>query len=147
MIVYIGYGAMRRSRTVWLETGDPFVNRSFVAKVVRRGIGGLAIAWAIEVRSSVFKVYPLDTEGVADSQQLDARARVLYERVLTLRRDEADRLDEQVISGRATAGEIEIGLQEEAAPGTYVVMWRVLSVDTHVVSGYYVFTYAPAATE
>lgn len=97
----------------------------------------------IEVRSSVFKVYPLDAEGVDNPLQLNAKARALFEQVLPLRRDEDDRFDAGVTASGATADEIAIALQEGAPAGTYVVMWRVLSVDTHVVSGYYVFHYEP----
>lgn len=103
----------------------------------------LAFTEPIEVRSSVFKVYPLDAEGIDNPLQLNAKARALFEQVLPLRRDEDDRFDAGVVAGGATADEISIALQEEAPAGTYVVMWRVLSVDTHVVSGYYVFHYAP----
>lgn len=99
----------------------------------------------VEVRSSMFKVYPLDAEGIENPLQLNAKARALFEEVLPLRRDEADRVDAGIVPGRATADEIQIVLQEDLPAGTYVVMWRVLSVDTHVVSGFYVFTYDPVS--
>lgn len=97
----------------------------------------------VELRSSVFKVYPLTTEDALEGVDLDRAARALYEEVLTLRRDEDARFDEGIAEGPATADTITVLLKENVAAGPYVVMWRVLSVDTHVVSGYYVFTYAP----
>jgi len=54
-----------------------------------------------------------------------------------------------VVAGVETAGreaaEIRIVLKRDLPPGPYVVMWRVLSVDAHVTTGHYIFTYAPAA--
>lgn len=107
----------------------------------------LTFSESIEVRSSVFKVYPLDTDGVTDSSQLNAEARTLYENVLPLRRDEEDRVDVGIVPAGATSTAIQIVLQDDARPGAYVVMWRVLSVDTHVVSGFSVFTYAPDSVD
>lgn len=34
-------------------------------------------------------------------------------------------------------------LPTDLAPGTYAVMWRALSVDTHTLQGFMVFTYQP----
>lgn len=101
----------------------------------------------VEVRASTFKVYPLDAEGIDDPLQLNAKARMLFEEVLPLRRDEKDRVDVAVTPTRATADEIVIQLAEDGKPGTYIAMWRVLSIDTHITSGFYVFTYDPAAAD
>lgn len=101
----------------------------------------------VEVRASTFKVYPLDAEGIDDPLQLNAKARMLFEEVLPLRRDEKDRLDVAVTPTRATAEEIVIQLPEDGKPGTYIAMWRVLSIDTHITSGFYVFTYDPTAAD
>ena len=39
-----------------------------------------------------------------------------------------------------TKSEVVLSLSESLAPGHYVVMWRALSADTHVVNGHVVFT-------
>lgn len=97
----------------------------------------------VELRSSVFKVYPLEIEEGLDAARLDAAARALYEEVLPLRRDEDARVDAGVAQGASTTDTVKVLLKQDVTAGTYVAMWRVLSVDTHVVAGYYVFTYAP----
>lgn len=38
---------------------------------------------------------------------------------------------------------LEVRLPAKLAPGTYVVTWHVVSVDTHATSGSYKFTIAP----
>ena len=38
---------------------------------------------------------------------------------------------------------LEVRLPAKLAPGTYVVTWHVVSVDTHATSGSYKFTVAP----
>lgn len=136
----VGTGTLVAHGHAHLETGAPAENATVHEwpETVR-----LQFTEPVEVGSSVFKVYPLDTDGIDDPAELGTAVRALFERVLPLRRDEEDRVDAGVLTTQATADEVHIALQEDAAPGTYVVMWRVLSVDTHVVAEYYAFTYDP----
>lgn len=97
----------------------------------------------VEVRASIFKVYPLSPDE--DPLRLRAQAARLVEEVLQLRGDEAHRADVGVEAPGREAAEIRIVLKDDLPPGPYVVMWRVLSIDTHITWGHYVFTYAPAA--
>ena len=63
------------------------------------------------------------------------------------RRDDADaRADAGLTNAERRAKEVTIGLRDELAPGVYVVMWRILSIDTHGTQGFLVFRYAPPAT-
>ena len=43
----------------------------------------------------------------------------------------------------ATPSLLHVRLDRPLAPGTYLVMWHVVSVDTHPTSGSYKFTVAP----
>lgn len=95
----------------------------------------------VEVRASIFKVYPLAADD--DPLRLKAQAAKLVDEVLQLRRDEADRADAGIVPAGRDSAEIQIILQDNLPPGPYVVMWRVLSIDTHITWGHYVFTYAP----
>jgi len=97
----------------------------------------------VDVRASLFKVYPLAPDE--DPAQLRAQAARLVEEVLQRRDDEEARADAGVETAGREAAEIRIVLKRDLPPGPYVVMWRVLSVDTHVTTGHYIFTYAPAA--
>lgn len=97
----------------------------------------------VDVRASLFKVYPLAPDE--DPAQLRAQAARLVEEVLQRRDDEEARADAGVETAGREAAEIRIVLKRDLPPGPYVVMWRVLSVDAHVTTGHYIFTYAPAA--
>lgn len=101
----------------------------------------LTFSEPVEVGFSTFKVYPIapaDDEGA-----LREAARQLMGEVLHARDDADARADAGVAEGSRTSADIVIVLKEDLEPGPYVVMWRVLSVDTHVTEGFYTFTYAP----
>jgi methionine-rich copper-binding protein CopC len=94
---------------------------------------------------SIFKVYPLPPggelpEGTDALLERNGRAAALVNRVLQERADEADRADAGLLTADAESAEIIIRLKDDLEPGDYVVMWRVLSVDTHSTSGFSVFT-------
>lgn len=95
----------------------------------------------VEVNASIFKVYPLAAEG--DLQALRAAARELMKQVLRERGDEDRRADAGVAVERSVSDEVQILLKEDLPAGSYVVMWRVLSVDTHVTEGYLIFHVRP----
>jgi len=111
----------------------------------------LSFSEEVELDFSLFKVYQLDVAGVdlaADNawQRLNGLAGALVSDVLD-RRDDADaRADAGLTNAERRAKEVTIGLRDELAPGVYVVMWRILSIDTHGTQGFLVFRYAPPAT-
>ncbi len=116
-----------------------------------------------EVRFSTFKVYRLEEGGSSEAEtsaepthghgdehaatqtsgdpewlRLNGLAGALVAKVLNLRGDGEARVD----SGPQETGQsrtVTLTLREDLAPGVYVVMWRLLSVDTHTTQGYYVF--------
>jgi methionine-rich copper-binding protein CopC len=61
-------------------------------------------------------------------------------RVLDKNGKQVDRLDKLVDRSDATLLRVSL---PPLAPGTYRVMWRVLSVDTHVTEGDFTFEVAP----
>jgi methionine-rich copper-binding protein CopC len=98
---------------------------------------------------SLFKVYPLpEGPGLADGGnallERNGRAAALVSEVLQKRADEAERADTGLLTTAGESPEVVISLKADLPPGDYVIMWRVLSVDTHSTSGFAVFTFAPA---
>lgn len=74
--------------------------------------------------------------------ELDVAAEALVPQVIGLEGDEAQiALSTQPETGRSET--VTLTLQDELEPGAYVVMWRVLSGDSHPVEGFLSFTYAP----
>ena len=114
---------------------------------------------AVEVRFSMFKVYALEVAGdlsePQDRLRINAAAGALMSEALDAEddteedaeEDGASRADTGVLTEARTSdmvtlalGTLEFGALE---PGFYVVMWRVLSVDTHTSTGSFVFEYNP----
>jgi len=121
-----------------LQSSDPVPDAVLAAipQAVR-----LQFTEPVEINASIFKVYPLADE--ADSQRLKAAASQLVNEVLRARGDEDRRADAGVAADGVVAGQVQILLKEDLPPGPYVVMWRVLSIDTHVTQGFFVFRVEP----
>lgn len=100
----------------------------------------LSMSEAVEVRFSVFKVVPLATNPDMTLRELVAAAEARVAEVLPLRNDADLRVDTDLIAEASTTTEITLTLREDLAPGTYLVMWKVLSIDTHTSEDYMVFT-------
>lgn len=100
-----------------------------------------------EVRFSTFKVYALDADvdlsAENATQRLNGLAGQLVGEVLTTREDTGARVDTGVTPAGGQSESVTLALPEELPAGPYVVMWRVLSVDTHTTQGFYVFQYQP----
>ncbi len=118
----------------------------------------LTFTEATEVRFSTFKVYPLDADidmsGENAAQRLNALAGQRVSEVLEARGDEDARANTGVeADGRASA-RVTLPLREdpedldrEGSNAThYVVMWRVLSIDTHTTQGFFTFSVVPGTT-
>lgn len=97
----------------------------------------------LEVKFSVFKMYKLETTATdAKSARKDADA--LVGKVLEKRGDEAERADDGLATSVPTAARLEVKLKPNLTPGWYVVMWKVLSMDTHTSDDSIVFRYKPS---
>jgi methionine-rich copper-binding protein CopC len=97
----------------------------------------------VELRFSIFKVYRLDTAPGTEARRLNAAAGALVSDVLQKRGDEAARADQGISNTTRTSTDVVVRLKPNIDPGAYVVMWRVLSIDTHTTQGFYVFVLAP----
>jgi copper resistance protein C len=101
----------------------------------------------VQVDFSFFKVYKLaDESGPKDSKEklrLNGLAGQLLNDTITKQGDEAERADAGLITTEDTSRTIELAMRPDLEPGVYVLIWRVLSVDTHVTQGFILFKYAP----
>lgn len=101
----------------------------------------------VEVRFSRFAVVRLD-EPPTDVAALREAAQELADAVLAdgaLADAEGwERADDGVATTDARSDEIVLELRTDLSPGTYVAMWRVLSVDGHVSDDVVWFHVAPA---
>lgn len=132
-----------------LETSEPAKNASLDAAPSEVS---LHFTERVETAFSVFKVYALDSggdpsapataplEGV-EALRLNGLAGTLVDQVLLERGDEdaAARVDTGLEDTPSTSADVRIALGPDLPPGDYVVMWRVLSEDTHTTQGYFVF--------
>ncbi|HLW60611.1 MAG TPA: copper resistance CopC family protein [bacterium] len=102
----------------------------------------LSYSEPVEIRFSIFKVYKLNAAPGADVRALHAAADDIVSADLLKRGDEAARSDAGVANTTRTSTDIVLRLKD-LEPGAYVLMWRVLSVDTHTTQGSFIFVYAP----
>ncbi len=110
----------------------------------------LTFTEAAEVRFSTFKVYPLGADlGSAGLLTNSAEARLnglagqLVSEVLETQGDADARADTGVSTPERTTETVTLPLKPDIGPGVYVVMWRVLSVDSHTSQGFVTFWVAP----
>lgn len=107
----------------------------------------LTFSEPVEARFGLFKVYPLGTDvdlsGGNAEQRLNGLAGQLVATALEARGDESARADTGVATADRASAEVVMSLKGELTPGPYVVMWRVVSADTHPVEGFSTFIYAP----
>ena len=97
---------------------------------------------SLEVAFSSFKVYALPMK--AGSSDVKAVAAKLTQQVLALRADALNCADLGLVSDSSPAARLELTLKPKLAAGWYVVMWKALSIDSHVTSDFYAFRFMPA---
>lgn len=91
----------------------------------------------VEARFSLFKVYPLAVAPTLGERETALAARALMREVLERRDDQGVPITVQA-EGRSSA-QVSLVFEEALPPGSYVVMWRVLSIDTHTTQDFFVF--------
>jgi methionine-rich copper-binding protein CopC len=128
------------SAHAFLKSADPGEDSTVIAlpKEVH-----LTFTEPVELRFSIFKVYRLDAAPGAEQRQLNAAAGTLVSDVLQKRGDETVRADQGISNTTRTTTDVTVKLKPDLDPGAYVVMWRVLSIDTHTTQGFYVFVFTP----
>lgn len=93
----------------------------------------------LEVGFSTFKVYKLETKTM-DGAKIKLEAEALVTRVLALKNDLAKRADAGLETTASEAALIKLKLRTNLRSGIYVVMYRVLSVDTHITQDFFTFS-------
>ena len=96
----------------------------------------------LEIKFSAFKIYKLQTNPT-DAKAASAAAQALMDEVLEKKGDESARADDGLATDAPIAARLELKLKPKLEPGWYVVMWHVLSVDTHTTDDSLVFRYKP----
>lgn len=109
----------------------------------------LRFSEAVETAFSVFKVYALElsdasvlpTDATSSDDpawlRLNGLAASVVSENLTSRQDGSARVD--LPQTRSSTQEEVVLELDTLVPGAYVVMWRVLSTDTHTTQGSFVF--------
>jgi methionine-rich copper-binding protein CopC len=100
---------------------------------------------AVEVRLSIFKIYPLGApqEVWGSPTRLRRLAQPLVRQVLLQRGDAFRRVDAGVSTTARTSKTVTLSLQPGLQPGAYVVMWKNLAADGHTETDFFVFVYKP----
>lgn len=93
----------------------------------------------LEMAFSTFKVYPLPLK--AGETDVRAAAAKLAQEVLSRKDDAEARADQGLVSNASPATRLELKLKDKLMPGWYIVMWKALSVDTHVTTDHFAFRY------
>jgi len=101
----------------------------------------------VELAFSTFRLVPIDHElDVSDdtfAMRLNALAAQKAAEVLAVRGEVEGEIPFELQPARGTVEQFEMHLAEPLAPGSYVLVWRLLSVDTHVIEEFITFTVAP----
>jgi copper resistance protein C len=92
----------------------------------------------LEIGFSSFKIYKLETKSTGEKLKLEAQA--LVARVLALKNDLAKRADAGLETTASEAAVVKLKLKPNQKSGIYVVMYRVLSVDTHITQDFFTFS-------
>lgn len=96
----------------------------------------LNFSGGIETDFSTFKVYQYTGEVTR------GQLRYFAKQMMAVKNDLPKRSDAGT-STTGTSSSVTIKLKSGLKPGVYVVMWHLLSVDTHTVDDFAYFTYKP----
>lgn len=102
----------------------------------------------VQKRFSLFVVLPLKVpakagEGAHEhSLRVHALAAQLADKVMADKGKAKGRVDTGLAHPGGAAKQVTVELAKNLGAGTYVLVWRALSVDTHVTHGFVVFTVA-----
>jgi copper resistance protein C len=102
----------------------------------------LEFSEAVETGFSRFKLIALD-QKIKTLKDANSTAEAMLEATLDKRDDEKTRADEGLHNPPAIAAKLEVKLKAKLPAGWYVMMWKVLSIDSHSGSDFFVFQYKP----
>jgi len=101
----------------------------------------------VELAFSTFKLlsisHELDTRDPTFQMRLNALAAQKAQEVLATRGEVEGEIGFELEPARGTVEAFELVLDEALPPGSYVLMWRLLSVDTHIMEEFITFTVLP----
>ncbi|HEX7003506.1 MAG TPA: copper resistance CopC family protein [Trueperaceae bacterium] len=103
----------------------------------------------VEVTFSRFELYRLAEEAPPGEpserewQRLSGLAAVLLTEGGSELRSAEARVETTISTGERRSDSITITWEEPLEPGVYVLAWRALSIDTHIVQGFVTFVVAP----
>ncbi len=104
----------------------------------------LSFTEGVEVDFSVFRLVRLDAEVDLSADNARLRLNGLASAVVGPYLGGAPGGEEEAaveaVSVEGDRSQVKLTLSEPLSPGHYVLMWRVLSEDTHVVDGHIVFS-------
>lgn len=144
LLVVLAAGPWFAAAHAYLDASEPAANAAATDPVTTVT---LSFSEAIEVAFSSFKVYRLTAEVDLATADADMRLNALAAPLVTNYNGTAvdgdGKIDAEVTSPADDRSSVVLRFAGDLAPGHYVVMWRVLSVDTHVIDGHFVFTVAP----
>lgn len=125
----------------YLSTSEPAAG-AVVAPPVRSVTIGFSEG--VEAAFSTFKLYRLEAEVDPWAENAEMRlaglAAVVVSRYLGSQEDGDGAVAIEIVTDNSDRSVVTLRAAELLIPGHYVVMWRVLSADTHVVDGSFVFT-------
>ena len=106
----------------------------------------LEFSEAVETGFSKFKLIVLGP-NIKTLKDATNAAGAMLEATLDKRDDETTRADDGLSNVPAIAAKLEVKLKTKLPAGWYVMMWKVLSVDTHTGSDFFVFQYKPSTRD
>jgi copper resistance protein C len=102
----------------------------------------LEFSEAVETGFSRFKLVALDPK-IKTLKDANSAAEAMLEATLDKRDDEKTRADDGLQNPPPVASKLEVKLKAKLPAGWYVMMWKVLSIDSHTGSDFFVFQYKP----
>ncbi len=134
------------SAHAYLETSQPAIGETLQAAPEQVT---LRFSEPLELRFSTFRIAPLKTEAT-DPREIKLAAQDLTAEVMSAENTDSGSSDDEaqlaVLTSERTSQEVVLGLGDLSPgtyPQTYVVMWRLLSTDTHTSDDFITFTIAP----
>lgn len=124
-----------------LQSSEPASGAAVVGPVTSIA---LDFTEGVEAAFSTFKLFRLDAAVDLEADNAELRlnglAAVVISRHLGSQEFGEGQVEVELLADPADKSSVVLQTAEPLAPGHYVVMWRVLSADTHVVDGHFVFT-------
>lgn len=128
-----------------LQASDPAADAVIAAAAP--SVLSLEFTEGVELAFSTFKLvrieHQLDAGEATYAMRLNALGAQKASEVLAAREAVEGEVALTLEPARGTVENFELHLEEPLAPGSYALVWRVLSVDTHIIEEFITFTVLP----